>query len=49
MTPDQLKAALEGCYVTVPTPFDNDAAMGVNESVLRRYVRFLVDSGLTAK
>jgi len=45
---DRLKALLEGGYVTVPTPFADAEGMPVNEAALRRYVRFLVDSGLTA-
>lgn len=48
MSPEGLKRSLEGCYVTIPTPFHDDAMMGVNESALRAYVRFLVDNGLTA-
>lgn len=48
MSPEELKRNLEGCYVTVPTPFRDSAGMEVNEDALRRYVRFLVDAGLTA-
>ncbi|MCR9152156.1 MAG: dihydrodipicolinate synthase family protein [Rhodobacteraceae bacterium] len=43
-----MKKALEGCYVTIPTPFRETADMAVDEGALRRYVRFLVDAGLTA-
>jgi dihydrodipicolinate synthase/N-acetylneuraminate lyase len=43
-----MKKALEGCYVTIPTPFRETADMPVDEGALRRYVRFLVDAGLTA-
>jgi 4-hydroxy-tetrahydrodipicolinate synthase len=38
---------LEGCYVTIPTPFHDTPEMDVNEPALRAYVRFLIDSGLT--
>lgn len=48
MTPDQLRADLEGCYVTIPTPFSDSDGMPVNENALRTYVRFLIDAGLTA-
>lgn len=46
--PDQLKTLLEGCYVTVPTPFSDTEGMPVDEKALRTYVRFLVDAGLNA-
>ena len=42
------KKKLEGCYVTVPTPFEDTSDMNVSESALRRYVRFLIDSGLNS-
>jgi dihydrodipicolinate synthase/N-acetylneuraminate lyase len=45
----RLKQLLEGCYVTVPTPFEDVADLPVNERALRTYVRFLIDAGLTAK
>ena len=48
MKPDQLKSLLEGCYVTVPTPFSDTEDMPVDEMALRAYVRFLVDAGLNA-
>ncbi|MEQ1523818.1 MAG: dihydrodipicolinate synthase family protein, partial [Aestuariivirga sp.] len=48
MKPDQLKSLLEGCYVTVPTPFSDSESMPVDEKALRSYVRFLVDAGLNA-
>lgn len=44
---EYLKTLLEGCYVTVPTPFHDTAELPVNEAALRTYVRFLIDSGLT--
>lgn len=43
---DHLKKMLEGCYVTIPTPFHDTPEMAVNEAALRAYVRFLIDSGL---
>lgn len=43
---EQLKKKLEGCYVTIPTPFEDTAGMAVSEPALRQYVRFLIDSGL---
>lgn len=48
MSTDHLKKLLEGCYVTVPTPFADTEGMPVNEAALRAYVRFLIDSGLNA-
>ncbi len=44
-----LRKKLEGCYVTIPTPFHDDTEMGVNHDALRSYVRFLIDSGLNGK
>ena len=46
MKPEQLKLLLEGCYVTVPTPFSDVEGLPVNEAALRSYVRFLIDNGL---
>jgi 4-hydroxy-tetrahydrodipicolinate synthase len=45
---DHLKKLLEGCYVTIPTPFADTEGMPINEAALRAYVRFLIDSGLNA-
>ncbi len=44
---DHLKTGLEGCYVTIPTPFHDTPEMEINETALRSYVRFLIDAGLT--
>src|ERR1700744_3819932 len=44
-----LKKKLEGCYVTVPTPFRDVEGLPVDEDVLRSYVRFLIDGGLTGE
>ena len=49
MGPDRLKKLLEGCYVTVPTPFADVDGFPIDERALRTYVRFLVDAGLTAE
>lgn len=46
---DHLKKKLEGCYVTIPTPFEEGGEMAVNETALRAYVRFLIDAGLNAE
>jgi len=43
---EKLKKQLEGCYVTVPTPFHDNVDFAVNEGALRAYVRFLLDGGL---
>ncbi len=45
---DHLKRRLEGCYVTVPTPFVDSSDLPVNGSALRSFVRFLLDNGLNA-
>ncbi len=45
----ELKKKLEGCYVTIPTPFHDDEDMSINFDALRAYVRFLVDSGLNGE
>jgi 4-hydroxy-tetrahydrodipicolinate synthase len=46
---DQLKESLAGCYVTIPTPFQDTADLPVDEGALRSYVRFLIDAGLIAE
>jgi len=45
---ERLKSLLEGCYVTIPTPFADEPGLPVNEAALRAYVRFLIDGGLSA-
>jgi 4-hydroxy-tetrahydrodipicolinate synthase len=45
---NHLKRRLEGCYVTVPTPFVDSSELPVNGSALRSFVRFLLDNGLNA-
>ena len=49
MQTDVLKKKLEGCYVTVPTPFRDVEGLPVDEDALRTYVRFLLDGGLNAE
>lgn len=49
MQTEILKKKLEGCYVTVPTPFRDEEGFPVDEAALRTYVRFLIDGGLTAE
>lgn len=39
---------LQGCYVTVPTMFRDDAELSVDLEAMRRHVRFLIDGGITA-
>ena len=38
---------LQGCYVTLPTMFRDDAELSVDLDAMRRHVRFLVDGGIT--
>jgi len=45
---ERLKADLEGCYVTIPTPFRDEPDLPVNEAALRRHVSFLIEAGLNA-
>jgi len=47
MDTDQFRKKLEGCYITVPTPFEDNSAFPVNEKALRTYVDFLLEGGLT--
>ena len=48
MNQDQLKKSLEGCYVTIPTPFRDVDGLPVDEEALRAHVRFLIEAGLDA-
>ena len=45
---DLLKSRLAGCYVTVPTPFEDSAGFPINFAALRQYIRFLLQGGLNA-
>jgi 4-hydroxy-tetrahydrodipicolinate synthase len=47
VNPESLKSRLQGCYVTVPTPFKDASEFPIDETALRSYVRFLLDNGLT--
>jgi dihydrodipicolinate synthase/N-acetylneuraminate lyase len=46
VNPELLKSRLAGCYVTIPTPFEDRDGFPVNHATLRNYVRFLVSNGL---
>jgi 4-hydroxy-tetrahydrodipicolinate synthase len=48
LNPERLKARLAGCYVTIPTPFEDGQGLPVNVAALRAYVRFLIGNGLTS-
>ena len=38
---------LQGCYVTLPTLFRDDAELSVDLDAMRGHVRFLIDGGIT--
>ena len=40
---------LQGCYVTLPTMFRDDAELSVDLNAMRRHVRFLIDGGITTE
>ena len=44
-----LKEKLEGCYVTVPTPFKDIKNLPLNFDALKDYVEFLLGNGLNSK
>ncbi|MFB9980808.1 dihydrodipicolinate synthase family protein [Mesorhizobium kowhaii] len=46
---EKLKLRLAGCYVTIPTPFEDSAGFPVNHQAIRVYVRFLIDNGLNTE
>lgn len=46
---EKLKSRLAGCYVTIPTPFEDNTGFPVNHGAIRTYVRFLIDNGLTTE
>lgn len=48
MNTQKRKQQLEGCYVTIPTPFADEPGYPVAEDALRSYVRFLIENGLNA-
>ena len=43
---ENLKKKLEGCYVTVPTPFKDIKNLPINFDALKDYVEFLLGNGL---
>ena len=43
-----LKNKLHGCYVTVPTPFEDTNNLPLNISAVKDYVNFLLDNGLNS-
>jgi 4-hydroxy-tetrahydrodipicolinate synthase len=46
---EKLKSRLAGCYVTIPTAFEDSAGFPVNHQAIRAYVRFLIDNGLSTE
>ena len=46
MNTESLKARLQGCYVTIPTPFKDEPGYPIDATALRSYVRFLLENGL---
>lgn len=46
VNPEILKTRLQGCYVTIPTPFKDEPGYPIDETTLRSYVRFLLENGL---
>ena len=41
MDTDLHRKKLEGCYVTVPTPFKDDDEFTINQAALRTHIKFL--------
>ena len=48
MDPEVMKSRLAGCYVTIPTPFEDKRGFPINHAALRSYVQFLVQGGLNS-
>jgi dihydrodipicolinate synthase/N-acetylneuraminate lyase len=46
MDDTQRRARMQGCYVTIPTMFRDDAELSVDLDAIGRHVRFLIDGGL---
>ena len=46
MDTNLVKNKLKGCYVTIPTPFEDKDSFPVNNTALREYTKFLLDNGL---
>ncbi len=47
MNTESLTALLQGCYVTIPTPFKDQPGYPIDETALRSYVHFLLENGLS--
>ncbi len=47
MNPADAQARLQGCYITIPTMFRDDADLSVDLDAIARHVNFLVDGGAT--
>ena len=45
---EKLKKKLHGCYVTVPTPFEDTTGLPLNFSAIKDYVDFLINNGLNS-
>ena len=41
------RSRLEGCYITIPTMFRDDADLSLDLDAMRRHVNFLIDGGCT--
>lgn len=48
MVYEKLKKKLQGCYVTVPTPFKDTNNLPLNFGALKEYVEFLLGNGLNS-
>ena len=46
---EKLKNKLHGCYVTIPTPFEDSKGLPLNISAINDYVNFLLNNGLHSK
>jgi len=46
---EKLKKKLHGCYVTIPTPFEDSEGLPLNFSAIKDYVDFLLNNGLNSK
>ena len=46
MDQQTLRDRLYGCYVTIPTMFNDDDEMSVNFDGIRQHVEFLIDGGI---
>jgi dihydrodipicolinate synthase/N-acetylneuraminate lyase len=47
MNPAEARDRLQGCYITIPTMFRDDADLSVDHDAMRQHVRFLIDGGAT--